>query len=59
MPAKLVVEMPTVQNEEEKMFLEQLSDSNKKIKTFSETDSFPPSSKKYKILNYKQNNIHR
>ncbi len=47
-----------LQNEEEKIFLEQLSDSTKKIKSFSEVDSFPPSSKIFKTLNYKQNNIH-
>lgn len=47
-----------LQNEEEKLFLEALSESTKKIKVFSESDTFPKSSTTYKTLHYKQNNIH-
>lgn len=47
-----------LQNADEISFLDRLSDSTKKIKEFSSTDSFPPSSNTYKTLHYKQTNIH-
>jgi hypothetical protein len=47
-----------LQNEEEKIFLDALSDSTKKIKTYSDVDTFPKSSSAYKTLHYIQNNIH-
>ncbi len=47
-----------LQTSSEVEFLERLSDSTKKIKSFSESDTFPTSSKKLKTLHYIQNNIH-
>ncbi len=47
-----------LQNASELTFLDRLSDSTKKIKNFSEVDTFPASSTTYKTLHYLQNNIH-
>ncbi len=47
-----------LQNTSELEFLERLSDSTKKIKSFSELDTFPASSTRLKTLHYVQNNIH-
>lgn len=47
-----------LQNASELAFLDRLSDSTKKIKTYSEIDTFPASSTTLKTLHYVQNNIH-
>ncbi len=47
-----------LQNEEEKKWLDSLSEVTKKIDTFSDDMKFPPSSTETKTLNYKQTNVH-
>lgn len=47
-----------LQTPSELAFLERLSDSTKKIKTYSEEDTFPASSTRLKTLHYVQSNIH-